>query len=190
MTLDVIPLRRRDGCTSSCCSRPCAADGGARGTPRPEPSRPRPRPRGPPRRAATAARAGGEPRVPAVDHPGARSRQRGAAVGQRGNPVEQRGAAVDQRGARHREGRAAVDQRGAEHRQRRAARRNDELSRVNSDLINLLASVQIAIVIVCADLRIRRFTPMAEQVLNLIPADLDRAIGHINPNIDCPTSIS
>jgi two-component system, chemotaxis family, CheB/CheR fusion protein len=63
---------------------------------------------------------------------------------------------------------------------------NDELSRVNSDLINLLASVQIAIVIVSADLRIRRFTPMAEKVLNLIPADLDRAIGHINPNIDCP----
>ncbi|MEO5821725.1 MAG: chemotaxis protein CheB [Vicinamibacteraceae bacterium] len=63
---------------------------------------------------------------------------------------------------------------------------NDELCLVNSDLINLLASVQIAIVIVSADLRIRRFTPMAEKVLNLIPADLDRAIGHINPNIDCP----
>ena len=63
---------------------------------------------------------------------------------------------------------------------------NDELSRVNSDLINLLASVQIAIVIVSVDLRIRRFTPMAEKVLNLIPGDLDRAIGHINPNIDCP----
>ena len=63
---------------------------------------------------------------------------------------------------------------------------NDEVSRVNSDLINLLSSVQIAIVIVSADLRIRRFTPMAEKVLNLIPADLNRAIGHINPNIDCP----
>jgi two-component system, chemotaxis family, CheB/CheR fusion protein len=63
---------------------------------------------------------------------------------------------------------------------------NDEMSRVNSDLINLLSSVQIAIVIVSSDLRIRRFTPMAEKVLNLIPADLNRAIGHINPNIDCP----
>jgi two-component system CheB/CheR fusion protein len=62
--------------------------------------------------------------------------------------------------------------------------RNEELSRVNSDLVNLLGSVQIAIVIVSADLRIRRFTPMAEQVLNLIPADLDRSIGHINPNLD------
>ncbi len=27
---------------------------------------------------------------------------------------------------------------------------------------------------------------MAEKVLNLIPADLDRAIRHIKPNIDCP----
>jgi two-component system CheB/CheR fusion protein len=64
--------------------------------------------------------------------------------------------------------------------------RNDELSRVNSDLVNLVGSVQIAIVIVSSDLRIRRFTSMAERVLNLIPADLDRSIAHINPNIDCP----
>ena len=64
--------------------------------------------------------------------------------------------------------------------------RNEELSRVNSDLVNLLASVQIAIVIISSDLRIRRFTPMAEKVLNLIPGDLERPIGHIKPNIDCP----
>jgi two-component system CheB/CheR fusion protein len=62
--------------------------------------------------------------------------------------------------------------------------RNEELSRVNSDLLNLLGSVQIAIVIVGLDMRIRRFTPMAEKVLNLIPADVDRAIGHINPNLE------
>jgi two-component system CheB/CheR fusion protein len=66
--------------------------------------------------------------------------------------------------------------------------RNDELSRVNSDLVNLVGSVQIAIVMVSTDLRIRRFTPMAERILNLIPADLDRSIGHINPNIDGPTT--
>jgi two-component system, chemotaxis family, CheB/CheR fusion protein len=62
--------------------------------------------------------------------------------------------------------------------------RNEELSRVNGDLLNLLASVQIAIVIVGADMRIRRFTPMAEKVLNLIAADVERSIGHINPNIE------
>jgi two-component system CheB/CheR fusion protein len=64
--------------------------------------------------------------------------------------------------------------------------RNEEMGRINSDLMNLVSSVQIAIVIVNAELRIRRFTPMAERVLNVIPADLDRSIGHINPNIDCP----
>ena len=64
--------------------------------------------------------------------------------------------------------------------------RNDEMSRINSDLINLVGSIQIAIVIVGSDLRIRRFTPMSEKILNLIPTDIDRAIGHINPNINCP----
>ncbi len=64
--------------------------------------------------------------------------------------------------------------------------RNDELSRANSDLLNLLGSVQIAIVMVSSDLRIRRFTPMAEKVLNLIPGDLGRPIGDINPSINVP----
>src|SRR5207244_9152098 len=64
--------------------------------------------------------------------------------------------------------------------------RNEELSRVNSDLLNLLGSVQIAIVIIAGDMRIRRFTPMAEKILNLIPGDLGRPIGHIKPNINFP----
>jgi len=64
--------------------------------------------------------------------------------------------------------------------------RNEELSRSNSDLLNLLASVHIPIVIVTADLKIRRFTPAAEKLLNLIPADIGRPIGHIKPNIHCP----
>lgn len=64
--------------------------------------------------------------------------------------------------------------------------RNEELSHVNSDLLNLLASVQIAIVMVANDLRIRRFTPMAEKVLNLIPTDLGRPITDIKPNIEIP----
>jgi two-component system CheB/CheR fusion protein len=64
--------------------------------------------------------------------------------------------------------------------------RNAELIRVNSDLINLLSSVQIAIVMVDGDLRIRRFTPMAEKILNLISTDIGRPISHIKPNIDCP----
>src|SRR5207302_9870862 len=57
--------------------------------------------------------------------------------------------------------------------------RNEELARLNSDLMNLLASVNIAIVIVASDLRIRRFTPMAERALNLIPTDVGRPISDI-----------
>jgi len=64
--------------------------------------------------------------------------------------------------------------------------RNEELIRVNSDLTNLLASVHAAIVIVGSDLRIRRFTPLAEKALNLIQSDIGRPIHHIKPNIDCP----
>ena len=64
--------------------------------------------------------------------------------------------------------------------------RNEELSRANSDLINLISSVEVALVIVENDLRIRRFTPKAERLLNLISSDVGRPIGHIKPNIDCP----
>ncbi|MCP3135940.1 chemotaxis protein CheB [Pyxidicoccus xibeiensis] len=54
--------------------------------------------------------------------------------------------------------------------------RNVELSQVNSDLINLLGSSHIATVMLGSDLRIRRFTPMAEAVLKLSVADLGRSL--------------
>ena len=61
--------------------------------------------------------------------------------------------------------------------------RNEELSRVNSDLVNLLATVDITILIVGDDMRIRRFTPTAERMLNLIPGDIGRPVGQINTNL-------
>lgn len=64
--------------------------------------------------------------------------------------------------------------------------RNGELSQVNSDLVNLLNSVQIPIVILGGDLRIRRFTPLAERVLNLIPTDVGRPLSDLRPNIVVP----
>ena len=64
--------------------------------------------------------------------------------------------------------------------------RNDELSAANSDLSNVLASVQIPIVMVTRELRIRRVTPAAEKVLNVIPSDVGRPIGHLKPNFVCP----
>jgi two-component system, chemotaxis family, CheB/CheR fusion protein len=44
--------------------------------------------------------------------------------------------------------------------------------------------VDIPIVIVGNGLEIRRFTPKAEQLFNLIPGDVGRPIGQINPNFE------
>jgi two-component system, chemotaxis family, CheB/CheR fusion protein len=54
--------------------------------------------------------------------------------------------------------------------------RNMEMSRVNSDLVNLLGSVQMAIIMLGPDLRVRRFTPMAEKLLNLSAADVGQPL--------------
>ena len=61
--------------------------------------------------------------------------------------------------------------------------RNAELGRVNNDLLNLLSGVNIPIVMVSRDLRIRRFTPLAEKVFNLIATDAGRPISDIKPNL-------
>jgi two-component system CheB/CheR fusion protein len=64
--------------------------------------------------------------------------------------------------------------------------RNLELSQINNDLTNLLASVNMAIVMLGPDLRIRRFTQPAEKILNLIHADVGRPLSDIKLNIDVP----
>jgi two-component system, chemotaxis family, CheB/CheR fusion protein len=64
--------------------------------------------------------------------------------------------------------------------------RNLEVTLLNNDLINILSSVQLPILIVGADLTIGRFTPMAAQLLNLIPTDIGRSFSHIRHNLDLP----
>lgn len=64
--------------------------------------------------------------------------------------------------------------------------RNADLGQLNNDLTNLLSSVHLAIVMVSSDMRIRRFTPMAETLMNLIPGDVGRPIGDIKLKIDLP----
>lgn len=64
--------------------------------------------------------------------------------------------------------------------------RNSELSQANNDLRNLLTSVNIPIIMVGNDLRLRRFTPLAEKVLNLIPGDIGRPISNIKSNLNVP----
>jgi two-component system CheB/CheR fusion protein len=62
--------------------------------------------------------------------------------------------------------------------------RNVELARVNDDLVNLLSGVNIPIVMVNRDLRVRRFTPLAEKTFNLILSDVGRPISDIKPNLE------
>ena len=63
------------------------------------------------------------------------------------------------------------------------ANRNVELDRANNDLLNLLGNVNIPVVMVGPDLRIRHFTPDAGKVLRLIPTDIGRPIGDLRPSI-------
>ncbi|EKD29187.1 MAG: hypothetical protein ACD_79C00024G0001 [uncultured bacterium] len=62
--------------------------------------------------------------------------------------------------------------------------KNAELMHLNSDLSNVFASTNIPIIIVGSDLRIKRFTPTARKLMNLIATDINRPIGDIKPNIE------
>jgi two-component system CheB/CheR fusion protein len=64
--------------------------------------------------------------------------------------------------------------------------RNLQLARMGNDLVNLLANVNMPIVILGNDLRIHRFTPATERALNLIPSDIGRPIRDINLRIRVP----
>src|SRR5712692_8124725 len=64
--------------------------------------------------------------------------------------------------------------------------RNFELTEANTDWVNLLSSVNIAMVMLGRDLRIRRITPRGGQRFGFLPTDVGRPITNIRPNIDVP----
>jgi two-component system CheB/CheR fusion protein len=57
--------------------------------------------------------------------------------------------------------------------------RNLELSQANADFANLLGSVNLPVLMVGADLRVRRFTSPATKVLGLQPSDVGRPIAYL-----------
>jgi two-component system CheB/CheR fusion protein len=61
--------------------------------------------------------------------------------------------------------------------------RNAELSMSNNDMVNLLSNVSLPVVMVGDDLRIRRFTPLAEKLMNFYPTDIGRRLAEIRPNL-------
>jgi len=64
--------------------------------------------------------------------------------------------------------------------------RNLEITQANNDLLNLLASIDVAVVMLGSDLKIRRFTPEAQKILGLIPADVGRPFEDINAGLNIP----
>ena len=64
--------------------------------------------------------------------------------------------------------------------------RNIEQSLVNNDLTNLLASINIPILMLTNNLQIRRFTPTAQQLFSLIPTDVGRPFRDIRAALDVP----
>jgi two-component system CheB/CheR fusion protein len=59
-------------------------------------------------------------------------------------------------------------------------RRNAETARISDDFQNLLSSIHIPILMLEGDLRIRRFTPTATPLFNLITSDIGRPLSNIN----------
>jgi two-component system CheB/CheR fusion protein len=58
-----------------------------------------------------------------------------------------------------------------------------DLSRANNDMNNLLAGTGVATVFVDMRLHVLRFTPAAAEVINLIPGDVGRPLGHVVSNL-------
>jgi two-component system CheB/CheR fusion protein len=62
----------------------------------------------------------------------------------------------------------------------------DELSRVSSDMKNLLNSTDIATLFLDDNLNVRRFTPQAAKIIKLIPADVGRPITDLASELKYP----
>ncbi len=58
-----------------------------------------------------------------------------------------------------------------------------DLTRANNDMNNLLAGTGIGTVFVDHQMRILRFTPAATRIINLIPGDVGRPVGHLVSNL-------
>ncbi len=64
--------------------------------------------------------------------------------------------------------------------------RHSELSQLNSDLTNLFVSLEIPVLILGRDLRIRRFSPAAESLLSLMPSDIGRPVSDMRFSATIP----
>ncbi|HLL23331.1 MAG TPA: CheR family methyltransferase, partial [Kofleriaceae bacterium] len=59
-----------------------------------------------------------------------------------------------------------------------------EISHVNSDLQNLMSATDIGVLFLDRELRIKRFTPRAQELFNVIPTDLGRPLDHLTHHLE------
>jgi two-component system CheB/CheR fusion protein len=64
--------------------------------------------------------------------------------------------------------------------------RNSEMTQAHRELSNLFSSVDIAVLMIGTDLKIRRFTPQAQAMLGLVPGDVGRPLANINLRVEIP----
>ena len=62
--------------------------------------------------------------------------------------------------------------------------RNRELAAASADLANVFTSTEIPILIVDGALHVRRFTPVTERVIKIIPTDVGRPLGDLRLRVD------
>lgn len=60
----------------------------------------------------------------------------------------------------------------------------DEVSHANGDLQNLMTSTEIGVVFLDRALHIKRFTPRAQDLFNVIPGDIGRPLAHVTHRLD------
>jgi two-component system CheB/CheR fusion protein len=60
----------------------------------------------------------------------------------------------------------------------------DEVSHANADLSNLMSSTDIGVLFLDRALNIKRFTPRALDLFNLIPSDIGRPLAHLTHRLD------
>ena len=70
------------------------------------------------------------------------------------------------------------------------SRKIEELSELNADMDHLLASTEVATVFLDQDLRLRRYTPAVEALINVMPQDVGRPLEHLSLRIMYPELLS
>ena len=63
----------------------------------------------------------------------------------------------------------------------------EEVGRINSDLQNLMAAIEIGTIFLDRALQIKRYTPRVQQLFNITPTDVGRPLRHFTHQLEYPT---